>query len=274
MTSARRFLPSDPADFLRAIVPLALLVLAAAIPASRLIVAVLLVGGTAVAIGRNAPVRWAWAAAIPVALSLSWEAWPAPIPATGGADCADPASPIAVWRAVQAVLVLGVLAVLTMLLGANRTSLALRMPARRYVRWAVIGFVVTGPVALLVGPLLARPFFGPIDYDVTIIGALVPALLFATANGVLEEVTYRGALLGWSARVLGVGPALVGQAIVFGLAHSGTDVGGSPLLLMLALGLGGLIAGAITIRTRSLLIPIAIHVGFDIPLYYGLACAS
>ena len=73
---------------------------------------------------------------------------------------------------------------------------------------------------------------------------------------------------------MGVGPALVGQAVVFGLAHSGPDVGGSPIVLMLALGLGGLIAGAITIRTRSLLIPIAIHVGLDIPLYYGLACAT
>jgi len=274
MTSARRFLPADPADFLRAIVPIALLAIAAAFPATRLIIAVLLVGGTAVAIGRNAPVRWAWAAAIPVALSLSWEAWPAPLPAGGGAECADPASAIAVWRAVQAVLVLGVLAVLAMLLGATRSSLGLRLPARRYVRLAVVGFLVTGPVALLIGPLLARPFFGPIDYDVTVIGAIVPALIFAVANGVLEEVTYRGALLGWSARVLGVGPALVGQAVVFGLAHSGPDVGGSPIVLMVALGLGGLIAGAITIRTRSLLIPIAIHVGLDIPLYYGLACAS
>ncbi len=274
MTSARRFLPAEPADFLRAVVPLALLAVAAAIPATRLVIAVLLVAGTAVAIGRNAPVRWAWAAAIPIALSLSWEAWPAPMPTAGGADCADPASPIAVWRAVQAILVLGVLAVLAMLRGAPRRSLALRMPARRDVRWAVLGFLVTGPVALLVGPLLARPFFGPIDYDITVIGALVPALVFAVANGVLEEITYRGALLGWSARVLGVGPALIGQAVVFGLAHSGPNVGGSPIVLMLALGLGGLIAGAITIRTRSLLIPIAIHVGLDIPLYYGLACAT
>ena len=245
------------------------------VPAARPVIAVLLVAGTAVAIGRNAPVRWAWAAAIPIALSLSWEAWPAPLPAAGGADCADPASAIAVWRAVQAVLVLGVLAVLAMLLGASRSSLALRIPARRYVRWAVVGFLVTGPVALLIGPWLAQPFFGPISYDVTVIGAIIPALVFASANGVLEgKLTYRGALLGWSARVLGVGPALVGQAVVFGLAHSGPDVGGSPILLMVALGLGGLIAGAITIRTRSLLIPIAIHVGLDIPLYYGLACAS
>lgn len=274
MTSARRFLPNDSADFLRAIVPIALLTLAAGVPALRIVVLAVLVAGTAVAIGRSAPVRWAWAAAIPVALSLSWEAWPAPVPALDGSSCADPASPIAVWRAVQAMLVLGILGALAMLLKAGRTSLGLRMPARRYVRWAVVGFLVTGPVALLIGPILARPFFGPIDYDVTIVGAIVPALLFAAANGVLEEVTYRGALLGWSAKVMGVGPALLGQAVVFGVAHSGPDVNGLPIALMLGLGIGGFIAGVIAVRTRSLLIPIAIHVGFDIPLYYGLACAT
>jgi membrane protease YdiL (CAAX protease family) len=72
--------------------------------------------------------------------------------------------------------------------------------------------------------------------------------------------------------VLGVGPALVGQAVVFGLAHSGPDVTGLPIPLMLVLGLGGLLAGAIAIRTRSLLIPIAVHVGLDIPIYYAFAC--
>jgi len=30
-----------------------------------------------------------------------------------------------------------------------------------------VGFLVAGPVALVVGPILARPFFGPIAYDVT-----------------------------------------------------------------------------------------------------------
>ena len=274
MTTTRRFLPSDPADFLRAVVPLALLALAAAIPGLRLIIAAVLIGGTAVAIGRDAPVRWAWAAAIPVSVSLAWGAWPMPTAAADGTDCAAIASPTAVWRAMEAVIVLGVLAALAMLLHATRASLGLRMPARRWIRWAIVGFVVSGPVALLLGPILARPFFGDVGYDVTMIGAVVPALIFATSNGVMEEVIYRGALLGWTARVMGVGPALLGQAIVFGLAHSGPDVVGSPLPLMLALGVGGLLAGVIALRTRSLLIPIAVHVGLDIPIYYAFACPA
>jgi membrane protease YdiL (CAAX protease family) len=152
--------------------------------------------------------------------------------------------------------------------------LLLRRPAREIVRWSILGFIVVGPVALVVGPILARPFFGSIAYDVTALGALVPALLFAVANGSMEELAYRGALLGWSAKVMGVGPAVVGQAIVFGLAHSGADVAGNGIPLMLALGMGGLIAGLVAARTRSLLFPLAIHIGLDIPIYYAFACAS
>jgi membrane protease YdiL (CAAX protease family) len=274
VTTTRRFLPSDPADFLRAVVPLALLAVAAVAPGLRLIIAAVLIGGTAVAIGRDAPVRWAWAAAIPVSVSLAWGAWPMPVAAVDGSDCAAIGSPTAVWRAAEAIVVLGVLAALAMLLGATRSSLGLRLPARRWIRWAIVGFVVSGPVALLLGPILAEPFFGDVGYDITMIGAIVPALIFATGNGVMEEVVYRGALLGWTARVMGVGPALVGQAIVFGLAHSGPDVVGSPLPLMLALGVGGLLAGVIALRTRSLLIPIAVHIGLDIPIYYAFACPA
>jgi membrane protease YdiL (CAAX protease family) len=80
--------------------------------------------------------------------------------------------------------------------------------------------------------------------------------------------------MGWSSRVMGSGPALVGQAVVFGLAHSGSDVVGLQMPLMLAMGAGGLLAGVVAIRTRSLLLPIAIHVGLDIPIYYALACGA
>jgi membrane protease YdiL (CAAX protease family) len=271
--TARRALPSDPADFARSVVPLALLAVAAAAHETRIAVLVALGAGTAIAISRGAPVRWAWAGAFPVGLSLAWESWPAPVAAAGGADCADPTSPIALWRAAQAILILAVVTGLAVRLKASRSSLYLRRPTASVIRLSVAGFLIVGPVALVVGPWLARPFFGDVSYDLAI-GALVPALVFAAANGVLEEVIYRGALLGWSARVMGAWPAIVGQAVVFGLAHSGPDVLASPILLSIGLGFGGLIAGVIAVRTRSLLLPLAIHVGFDIPLYYGLACTS
>ena len=274
MTAARRFLPSDPRDFLRSAVPLVLLALAAIQADTRIVVLVLLALGTTIATRRNAPVRWAWAAAVPVAVSLAWGQLTFGDPAGApGSSCPDPAAPLVVARIIEAVLVLGVLAVLAMVLGASRSSIALRWPARRWVRWAIVGFVVAGPLGLLLGPLLARPFFGDVGYTLAL-APLVPAALFAIANGVMEEVAYRGALLHWSARVMGIGPAVVGQAVVFGLAHSGSDVIGWPIPLAVAMGVGGLLAGVIAVRTRSLLIPIAVHVGFDLPLYLGLACSN
>jgi hypothetical protein len=57
------------------------------------------------------------------------------------------------------------------------------------------------------------------------------------------------------------------------LAHGGADVGGSPLVLMAVLGIGGFIA-VITLRTRSPLIPIVWHVALDLPLYAYLACRA
>jgi membrane protease YdiL (CAAX protease family) len=114
--------------------------------------------------------------------------------------------------------------------------------------------------------------FGGFGLDTSDPWTLVPALVFGLANGVMEEVAYRGALMGWSARVIGLGPSLVLQALVFGLAHSGPDVIGSELLLVAVLTAGGLIAGLVTVRTRSLALPIAIHVALDLPLYVYLAC--
>ena len=277
MTAARSR-AGDPADIARSMVPLALIVVAAAVPIARPFVLAGLVFGVAVAIRRDAPVRWAWAAPIPVAVSLCWGLLPVPAVSPSGTDCASITSPTAVWRTAEAGVVIGAVAILAWALRSRpvdlRRDLLLRMPARAVVRWSIIGFLVAGPVALLLGPVLARPFFGEITYDVTTVGAIAPALLFAVANGCMEELAYRGALLGWSARVIGVPAAVVGQAVVFGVAHSGADVTGSPLLLMAALGLGGLIAGVIAVRTRSLLLPVAVHIGLDIPIYYAFACAN
>ncbi|HYH92906.1 MAG TPA: CPBP family intramembrane glutamic endopeptidase [Candidatus Saccharimonadales bacterium] len=274
MSRLRRSLEAEPADMARALVPLGLLGAGALFHDIRGVVLLLIATGTVIAIRRDAPVRWAWAAALPIALSLTWGLFAPPALAIDGSDCANPLSPVATWRALEAFVVLGVLTTVAIALKATASSLSLRWPARWVVRLAVIGFLLAGPVALLVGPILARPFFGDVGYDVTILGAVAPALLFAVSNGVMEEVAYRGALLGWTARVVGVWPAVIGQAVVFGLAHSGPDVAGSPIPLMVIMGIGGLVAGAITVRTRSLLLPIAIHIGLDIPIFYALACGS
>ncbi len=88
-------LPPDWRDFARAMVPLALLAVAAVFPVLRVPILVVSIAGAAVAMGREAPVRWAWAAAVPVAVSLTWGLWPAPTAALDGSDCASLTSPVA-----------------------------------------------------------------------------------------------------------------------------------------------------------------------------------
>jgi membrane protease YdiL (CAAX protease family) len=272
--TVRAILPRDLAASARALLPIVLLVVAAAVRETRLAVLVALVAGSIVAIQRDAPVRWAWAAPVPVALSLTFGLIVPPAADPAGADCADPASPPAVWRLLEAVIVLGSAGFLGILLRAHPSGIWLRGPTLRVLG---LGAAVAGACAvlgLLLGPALARPFFGSFGHDTSDPWALVPALTFGLANGVMEEVAYRGVLLGWSARVIGLGPALVLQALVFGIAHSGADVLGSPLVLIAALAGGGLLAGLIAIRTRSLFLPIALHVALDLPLYVYLACRT
>jgi len=270
--SARSALPSDLRESGRSAVPIALIILAAAVAPSRPFVLLVLVGGLWVALGRDAPVRWAWAAPIPVAVALTFGLLPAPLAGSAGADCTSITSPPAIWRLGEAVLVLGVLAILASVLKVRPRDLLLRWPERRVVGWAIAGAVVLGPMALLLGPFVARPFFGSVTLDIGDPGFLVPAIVFAAANGVTEELAYRGALMTWTGRVTGTWIALIAQAIVFGLAHGGADVDGSPLVLMTALAIGGFGAGLIALRTRSLLLPMAWHIAVDLPLYVYLAC--
>jgi membrane protease YdiL (CAAX protease family) len=217
------------------------------------------------------PVVWLLGALVPVAVGLAWRLLPFPEPA-GLADCGSLVSAPAWWRVAQAVAVLGSLALVARLLGADRASLSLRWPSRAVViaSFAFAGLVA--PLALWLGPILAVPFFGPVRLETGILVAIVPAVVLALANGLMEEITFRGALLGWGTRALGPFGALVFQAVVFGLVHVGPDFIGSPIPVIVAVGAGGLIAGVIVRRTGSLLLPIAVHAAFDVPLYYVQAC--
>jgi hypothetical protein len=117
--AATRTLPFEPADFLRSIVPLGLLSVAAALPPLRLPLLLVLAVGAGVAVARDAPVRWTWAGAVPVAVSLFWGTLSAPQVA-GVSECENPASPVATWRGLEAVVVLVALAIVALLVRAVR----------------------------------------------------------------------------------------------------------------------------------------------------------
>lgn len=267
-------LPNDPAALARTLLPVGLAIVAALVRETRPFVLVALVAGVTVGIRRDVRVRWAWAAPIPAVVALCWGLLPAPVASTAGLDCTNVTSPPAVWRAGEGILVIATVAVLGWALRAPAGELGLRWPKRSVVQLAAVAFVILGPLALILGATLAAPFFGSFTLDLGQPAAIVPALVFAVANGVGEEVAYRGALTAWTARTVGWMPAVVAQAIVFGAAHSGPDFVASPLPVMGAMAAGALIAGLITLRTRSLLLPIAAHVALDLPLYYYLACRT
>jgi membrane protease YdiL (CAAX protease family) len=138
---------------------------------------------------------------------------------------------------------------------------------------ALAGCLVLAVAGLWIGPAVARPFFGTLEFPVPL-AALVPAVLFGVANGVLEEVAYRGAMQAWLGRLAPIGVAIGFQALVFGIVHAGPEVTALlPVHVALLTGVG-VAAGVIRWRLGSLWVPIGIHVGADVALYVGLACRS
>ena len=260
----------------RALLPIAVLALGTAIPALRPVGLVILVvaAGAMAARGRTGtPVGRAVLATLPAAVGLTWAALAGtPMPLADASHCADLLSPPTLTRVAGALLVLGTLAIVAPLAG-DRDALRIRWPTdRRVTVLAVAAPLVLVPGSLWIGPLLARPFFGEIGLATDNVAALVPALAFAVANAALEETAYRGALLGWSTPALGLGGALLGQGVVFGFAHLGADVTGPSPLLWLGMVASGVVAGIVAVRSRSLLLPFAVHAALDVPLYYASAC--
>ncbi|MEO8638401.1 MAG: CPBP family intramembrane glutamic endopeptidase [Chloroflexota bacterium] len=262
------------------LLPLVILVAGAAVEWLRLPVIVLLMLGllASLVLGQRSPdarpgkLVLVYAGCLVVALNMAWAG--VPLGAfVGDLTCADRFVPFAVLRAFCALLVLASVAVILRIVRAQPADLGLRWPSRPWLLVSLAALPAVGAAAVLLGPILAEPFFGPISSISPDLLSLTPALAFALANASMEEVVYRGALLRWLAPVTGTASALALQALVFGLAHgAGTDFTGSPLPVMAATAVAGLFLGALALRTRSLLLPIAIHVALDIPVFYGKVC--
>lgn len=215
----------------------------------------------------------AWAAVLPISVAFSWP-WVmgADVP-LGPTGCADPLSVIMVRRVLQAGAVLAVIALLAAAHRSDLRELGLRRPTVGEGAIAGAGLLVLAIGGLVIGPLVARPFFGVLDFPVPP-AAVLPAVVFGVANGALEEVGYRGAMQAWLARQWPVSAAVGYQGLVFGIAHAGHDVVAMQLLLVVLLASVGIVGGIVRQRTGSLAIPLGIHVGADIALYVGLACRA
>ena len=234
----------------------------------------MLLFGFSYTLTRRSVLRWAWAAPIPIAVWLTWRTISAPLADPGGLQCADALSPPAAWRLAQALLALGTLGVLMGVLGAKPAAIWWRRPSVPVARLSVLGFFVAAPLGLLLSAAIARPYFGTFDLHISDPSALVPGLVFSLSNAIGEEVIYRGAFMAFAGKVVGLRSALVLQAVVFGVAHAGAHFMGSPIAVVLAVGFGGYVAGLLTLKTRSLMMPIAVHAAIDLPVYAFFACRN
>ncbi len=262
-----------PTGLATAIVVLAALALAALVPVVRLPLLAGLVLGFVLAPQASAA-RWALAAGIPVALILGWGEIASSRLLEGDFACTDPFSPLAWLRVAEAALVIGAVVALARASGTRLRALGLSRPSRAELALGIVALALIPVPGLYLGTILAEPFFGRIDLDLAQPAAIVPAFTLAIANGTMEELAYRGALMSWLSRAAGPTIGLVGQAVVFGLAHTGPDFVGPALPVVLVIAAGGLVAGLIVRRTGSLWLPILVHIAFDVPLYYAAACRS
>ncbi len=251
----------------------AVLLVGALVPSFRPLAALLIVAGWLVLRGWRHPAAVAWAGVLPLAVVLVWP-WvlgaDAPL---GDPACRDPLSVIAVRRVAVAAVGLALIAGLAVAHRSGWVELGLRRPTRFDATAATGGGVALVAAGLFFGPLIARPFFGELDFPVPL-AALLPAVVFGVANGVLEEVLYRGAMQAWVARAAPMAVAIAIQGLVFGIVHVGPEVVDLIPVHAALLTAGGIAAGLARWRFGSLWIPIGIHVGADIALYVGLACRS
>lgn len=247
------------------------LVTAALVPALRPVVLIVL-GLTTLLARPGSMLLWAAAAGLPVALILTWGDVVGSEMRNDLLDCGNIASHPALLRIAAALVVGALVVLLARRLGVSLGSLGLQRPTRTEATLGLLAVLLVPAASLLVGPFLAEPFFGPIHLHLSEPLAIVPALGLAVANGTMEELAYRGALMSWLTRPAGPTMALVGQAVVFGAAHTGSDFVGPALPVLVVVALGGLVAGIIVRRTGSLLLPIIVHICLDVPLYYAAVC--
>jgi membrane protease YdiL (CAAX protease family) len=265
--------PRPLADWLATYAGPAVLLAGALVPEWRPATAALALLGWAVLHALRRPAALAWAATIPVSVLL---AWPGLLGADGplGPDgCSDPLSIVALRRVLVALAVLAVVASLARLHGPSTLELRIRRPRGWELGVAAGGLIALAAGGLVVGPWIAEPFFGRLEFARPL-AALLPAVAFGVANGTVEEIAYRGALQGWLGRVARPWLGVVVQAVIFGIVHVGPEVTAFVPVHASLLAVVGLGAGLLVRWHGSLAIPIGIHIGADIALYYGLACRA
>jgi membrane protease YdiL (CAAX protease family) len=229
-----------------------------------------LAGGTAVAVRRTAPVAWAWAAMVPAG-ALATVRWVSGVrPFDEGGACVALGAPRLTWSIVEAAVVLAAFTALALGLRTRRTSVGMRRPARPAVSLAVAGFGVLAVGGLVVASVVNGGVPGPSEAEPSVPAFVAAALVGGFAVATAEELAFRGVMQHWLARTTGEWPAVLVQAVAYGLWVAG--VGWGPAWGVAAVA-AGLVAGILTARTNSILVAWLWHAGIAVALMAAMLCA-
>ena len=266
MTSSRGL---HAATIARAAAPVLLVLGAMALPWFAGPATLLLAGGVAVAVGRSAPVAWAWAAMVPAAALAAVRAFSGVEPFDAAATCDAFGAPRVTWALAEAIVVLAAFTALAIVLRTRRASVGLRMPTRASVRLAITGFGLLAIGSIVAVSVTGRSIPGPTGGEPSTLEFVAAVLVGAAAISLAEELAFRGVLQHWLARTVGEAPAIVVQAVAYGVWVAA--VGWGPAFGVAA-GVAGLVAGVLTARSKSLLVVLAWHAGVAIGLLAAMLC--
>jgi hypothetical protein len=170
-------------------------------------------------------------------------------------------------------LVVASIIVLTKISGGSMYSIFL---AKGKIK---LGLIV-GLVGFLVFIALSIPganlLFQGQNLTITKLVSWMPWILpIVLANGLREELLYRGLFLKKFEGLLGSGLSIFLQALIFSFSHSVAGIGLTQYtpyisVLVVATFVLGLVLGYIMRRTDSIIGPILLHAGTDIPIFIGI----
>ncbi|HEY5434973.1 MAG TPA: hypothetical protein VIK13_07055, partial [Candidatus Limnocylindrales bacterium] len=142
----------------------ALLLLGALVPGLRPLIAVILLAGWVGLLLRRRPEAVAWAATLPVGVPIAWP-WVLGMDVPlGAAGCVAPLSDIVLRRMVVAGVGLGLAGLVAVVHRSSLEDIGLRRPGRAEASVAVAGLVVLGIGGTFIGPVVAEPFFGRLEF--------------------------------------------------------------------------------------------------------------
>lgn len=170
-----------------------------------------------------------------------------------------------IFLLLNAMLVIIPIILLTKISGGDMGSIYVkRGDLRLGLILGLSGFVVFFVTAV---PVSTSFFTGE---DITFAGVipLMPLILVAIfANASLEEFWFRGLLLKKLEPLLGRNSSNLFQAIIFSLAHLSVAYTRFPLQFLAFTFFMALFLGYLMMRTDSILAPILIHAGADVPIF-------